>query len=148
MCCFPLGGKGGVPQKCGTSMCHVHWGAGLSPCLLWLYLEHITTSECFPRKYHFLWIPTACKSLIPPCSVLLPRGLPSSSVANSIKLPARKDPKNTAYLNLQAAKWTTFAGGTANDHNQLHCSWPWIGSGERTCEKQYPSLLKLPGTVW
>lgn len=148
------GRKGGTPHKslvASTSTCHVHWRAGLSLSFTQLYLEHATTSLHLARKYHFsLWLPTALQlhaseSLIPPCSVLLPRVLPSSSVANSIKLPARNDPKNMAYLNVQAAKWTTFAGGTANDRNQLYCGWPWIRSGERTCEKQYPSLLK---TAW
>lgn len=151
---LPAGRKGGIPHKslvAGTSTCHVHRGTGLSPSLTWIYIEQATTSLCLARKFHYsLWLPTALQlhaseSLIPPCSVLLPRGLPSSSVANSIKLPARKDPKNTAYLHLQAPTWTTFAGGTANDRNQLYCGWPWISSGERTHEKQYTSLLK---TAW
>lgn len=153
---LPAGRKGGIPQ---SPLWHQY-----VPCALGNWVISLSYMA-LPGAHHNILLLSkeifftlcdylqafqlpASESLIPPCSVLLSRGLLSSSVATSIELPARKNPKNTAHLNLQAPKLTTFAGGTANDQNQLYCGWPWISSGERTQENSIHHSWKLPGTVW
>lgn len=51
----------------GISVPHAHWGAGSSPSLVWLYLEHTIISLCLARNYHcsfsLLTAPEACHLL-------------------------------------------------------------------------------------
>lgn len=88
----------------GTGTCHVHWGAGLSPSPVRLYLEHTMTSLCLPRNYPYsLSLPTALQlSSIRDESLLALFYPPGASHLLSSELPARKGHKNAAYLNLRA----------------------------------------------